>query len=275
MIDILLSTYNGEQFLEVQLDSIISQSNKSWKLKVRDDGSVDGTLSILYRYKQKYPEQIYLDFDTFGNVGVIKSFELLLLRSDAKYCMFADQDDYWLPNKIEFAFNEMQIQEKLYPSKPVLICSDLIVVDKDLNKLSNSYWEYARLAPNLLQKMTFLAVNNYITGCTVLINEQAKTISLPFAKSATMHDSWIALKVLVNQGHISSNTIPQIYYRQHGKNTIGASKAIFGFKYFVDKIFKLTIVVENNLKNFRQANEILGMSLVHFFFNRLLYILKR
>ena len=107
MIDILLSTYNGEVFLGELIDSVMGQTYQDCRLLVRDDGSTDGTLGILRTYQDNYPQRIVLTNDMLGNVGVIKSFELLLANSSSEYIMFCDQDDVWLPNKVELSVLKM------------------------------------------------------------------------------------------------------------------------------------------------------------------------
>ena len=99
MIDILLSTYNGEKYLNEQIISIQNQSEKDWRLLVRDDGSSDNTLRLL-EYFASQDKRIILIKDDKGNLGVVRSFEILLAQSNADYIMFADQDDVWLANKI-------------------------------------------------------------------------------------------------------------------------------------------------------------------------------
>jgi len=111
-IDILLSTYNGEQYLRNQIESIINQTYKNWRLLIRDDGSQDKTIEILEYYLRKHKDKIVLIEDGQKHLGASKSFFRLLGYSDAKYIMFCDQDDVWLPYKIEKTYNKMKELEK-------------------------------------------------------------------------------------------------------------------------------------------------------------------
>ena len=275
MINILLSTYNGEKYLKEQLESIIKQSHSDWTLYIRDDGSTDNTISIIDEYCSRYPNKIVKYEDCLGNIGSLHSFEELLKQAKSDYFMFCDQDDVWLPQKIEKAMSEMVICENANPATPVIVCSDLIVVDEHLNKLSGSFWSYSKIAPQYLQKTNQLAVNNYVTGCTMLFNKKAKDVSLPLGKNAIMHDSWIALKIKASNGIISVLKEPYILYRQHGLNQIGAISINHNIKYFLGKIMAVKKVIRNNYIIFKQSNEILGISLLCFFYNRIIYLIKR
>jgi len=93
-VEILLSTYNGAKYLREQFESIIQQDYPHWKLIVRDDGSSDGTLTIINEYIAKYPDKITLVKDDAGNLGHSNSFSKLLRLSTADFVMYCDQDDY-------------------------------------------------------------------------------------------------------------------------------------------------------------------------------------
>ena len=106
-VQILMSTYYGEKYLREQLDSIIKQTYPLINILIRDDGSSDGTLSILKEYAGKYDHVTYYEGE---NIGVIQSFLQLLKESDANvnYYAFADQDDVWLPEKIVRAVEKLE-----------------------------------------------------------------------------------------------------------------------------------------------------------------------
>ena len=101
MIDILMATHNGEEYIGQQLDSIFAQTNQDWQLLCRDDGSNDSTVSIVTQYMTRHPGRIKLLSDNKGRLGVGLNFGELLEHSNADYIMFADQDDVWLPEKID------------------------------------------------------------------------------------------------------------------------------------------------------------------------------
>jgi rhamnosyltransferase len=128
-IDILMATYNGEKYIHEQIESIINQTYKNWRLLISDDGSVDGTVEIIKKYIKK-DKRIELIEDNLGNLGVVKKFRELLKRAEADYIMFSDQDDIWLNNKIERTLNEVfKFKERI--EAPLLIHSDSFIMNND------------------------------------------------------------------------------------------------------------------------------------------------
>lgn len=96
---ILMSTYNGEEYLESQIKSILNQTYKKWQLYIRDDGSTDNTVNIIEKYCALDPRINFYNENSRNNVGVVHSFMELLENVEADYYMFSDQDDFWLKNR--------------------------------------------------------------------------------------------------------------------------------------------------------------------------------
>ena len=147
MIAILMSTYNGERYLREQIDSLLSQTNKDWILYIRDDGSTDGTVLIVKEYEREYPYKIVLLEDGLGNLGSGCSFMQLLSSVNSDYYMFCDQDDVWLSDKIEKTYLKLRTMESEDIGKSVVVFTDLYIVDKSLNIISNSLWEKCHRNP--------------------------------------------------------------------------------------------------------------------------------
>ncbi|MDD2888671.1 MAG: glycosyltransferase family 2 protein [Aliarcobacter sp.] len=214
---ILLSTYNGERYLKEQLDSLCNQSYKNIEIYARDDGSDDNTLKIL----KSYPVQL---LETTRNLGARDSFFELLSKaiyaSNGDYFMFCDQDDVWDKFKVEKTLNKMLEVELNNPNIPILIHTDLEVVDKNLNSISKSMWIYEDIRPEY-NSFNRLIIQNTITGCTVMIDRKLALKSITIAKNAVMHDWWIGL-VASYFGKIEYLKESTIKYRQHDNNTIGA-----------------------------------------------------
>lgn len=235
---ILLSTYNGEKYLKAQLDSLFLQSYQDFKLLVRDDGSTDRTLEILKSYDIKL-------LSSHKNLGVKKSFETLLKyaceNSDAKYFMFCDQDDVWNNDKIELTLQKMYEMEELSEKSPLLVHTDLEVVDENLHTINSSFIKLQNLDENK-NKLNNLLLQNTITGCTVMINRDLAKMCLPIFSNAIVHDWWIGLvaSYFGKIGYLSKSTIK---YRQHTQNSIGAKS--FNISFVLKNFFKKQTLDKN------------------------------
>jgi len=208
--------------LSEQLESIFTQSRKDWQLIIRDDGSSDNTLNIINEYARQYTGIIKVIRDSDGNIGASQNFLRLLSHADTDYVMFCDQDDIWLPDKIKITFDKTkEIEKKYSKNTPVLIHTDLKVVDKDLNVITNSFWNYQHLNPEKGKTFNRLLVQNVITGSTVMINKALKNKIKLLPKQMLMHDWWTSL-VAAAFGRIDYVPIATTLYRQHGNNAIGA-----------------------------------------------------
>ncbi len=236
-IAVLLSTYNGEKFLCEQLDSLLAQSYSNFLLVVRDDGSCDGSVSLLQSYVEKHPGRIHLLAPDNGNKGASGSFAFLIdyvlrtksaLGLPSAYMMFCDQDDIWYPDKIEKQIAAMLEAERTQNTTsstlqpPTLIHSDLEVVSKQNTVIAKSFISYQGLQ---IERNTFpnLLISNLVTGCTALINESLAQRAVPVPVNAIMHDWWLAL-VATAFGHLVYLDTPLVRYRQHGNNAIGAKE---------------------------------------------------
>lgn len=229
MIDILLTTYNGEKYLSEQIDSILSQTFTDWRLLIRDDGSSDSTTQIINTYHDKHPQKIIFLSDDEGNLGLTKSFSKLMSQSDAEYIAFCDQDDVWMEYKLELQIQEITKAEKKFGSDiPILIHTDLKVVNKDLEIISESFWKYQKLNPYKMNKLNVLVLQNFVTGCSSLINRALVNAAQPIEDNAIIHDWWIAL-VAVLYGKIITIDRASLYYRQHDTNDTGATKWSMSF----------------------------------------------
>jgi len=240
MITILLATYNGEEYLKEQLESLFSQTHEFFRIIVRDDMSTDSTLEILKSYDLEI-------MPSNENIGAKCSFYALLdyalQNGDSNYFMFCDQDDIWNKEKIKITLQKMQEVEKGFPSKPVLIHSDLKVVDEELKIIDKSFWNYEFILPQY-NSLNRLIIQNTITGCTMMINRKLAKISLPIHENYIMHDWWLGL-VASKFGKINYIEEATIEYRQHGKNTIGAKGFSVNILRHIAGIFKSIIFRDN------------------------------
>jgi glycosyltransferase involved in cell wall biosynthesis len=244
-VAILLSTYNGEKYIRSQIESIINQSYTDWKLYIRDDGSHDETLKIIYDFKVIHPNKIFLIQDNFGNLRTAKSFMTLLMHVQSDFYLFCDQDDIWISNKIEISLNHILNIIKIYGNIPTLVFSDLMVVDEDLNLISPSLWSYSNINPEHVKDYYLLATNSTVTGCSMIINDFLKKSSFPFPSEILMHDWWLSL-LACRIGIIEYISTPTLLYRQHGLNVLGAESP--KEKTIMFKFKNLPKVLKKNLK---------------------------
>jgi len=273
-IAILLSTYNGEKYLNEQIDSILAQSYQNWTLFVRDDGSTDRTVSIIDEYCRIYPKKIKKICNTKGNAGVIRSFEILLENSIADYSMFCDQDDVWLPKKIEKTLDRMKTLEITNGcSTPILVHTDLTVVDENLNLIYQSFCKFSRInASAINSSIYYLGLINSVTGCTLMINRAARNKVLPFANNIEMHDAWIAICVKKNSGVLSFIEEQTILYRQHSNNVLGAISGKFILK---EKILNFRKIINNNVTHYTTVfKPMVCDSVIVYLFYKLKYIFQ-
>ena len=206
---VLMSTYNGEKYIEMQLDSIFSQqTDASIELIVRDDGSSDSTLDIIRKWANKYPIEI-LESDT--NVGPAASFWTLLLNAkEADYYAFSDQDDCWDVNKIQSAIDEIGNDKT-----PVLWASNCRIIDENSKTTKARYRDEI---PELTVVSQFICGS--AQGCSMVLNRSAvEAIRAYNPPCDPMHDLVIMEYMLVI-GKVIYNEHPFFSYRVHQNNVV-------------------------------------------------------
>jgi glycosyltransferase involved in cell wall biosynthesis len=221
-VDIVLATYNGDRFLDTQLQSLLSQDYPHWSLLIRDDGSCDRTCEIIQTYMQQEPHRLkWINSGESENVGVTLNFNRLLEQSSGDYTFLCDQDDSWFPHKIAESLETMQRLESEWGTEtPILVHSDLSVVSEQLEILHSSFWRSHNLNPTY-NSLQHLLIRNHITGCTVVMNKALRDLALPIPQSVFMHDWWLGL-VATAFGKIAYIKQPTVLYRQHSQNQVGA-----------------------------------------------------
>jgi glycosyltransferase involved in cell wall biosynthesis len=224
LVDVLLATYNGAKYLRAQLDSLLAQTHQNFRLLVSDDGSSDDTPAILESYRVRFGERLVHVPNPHHGQGLVRNFENLMVASlhdgVAAWVAFSDQDDVWLPPKIELCLQEMvQMEQEGGAELPCLVHSDLTVVDEHLGVISESFATYQRMDPLQCSPLSLLSVNQ-VTGCTMMVNRTLLRMALPLPQETIMHDWWCGL--VSGSGHRCFVPTPLILYRQHGANQVGA-----------------------------------------------------
>lgn len=214
-VNILLASYNGQVYIGQQIESIQKQTFADWTLWIRDDGSTDGTLDVIDTYLSADERIRLLPNPRKENLGVIKSFYRLLKHEVADYYFFSDQDDVWLPEKLALCLEKAQ---QLATNQPLLIYTDLSVVDQDLNLIQPSMIKSQSHHANTLlhQELT----ENTVTGGTMMINH-ALAEQWTDTDNLLMHDWYLAL-LASSLGQLVYLEQPTQLYRQHANNVLGA-----------------------------------------------------
>lgn len=246
---IMMSTYNGELYIEEQLESILAQEEIEVHTIIRDDGSKDLTLEILSRYAQKEPSKFTVLYES--NVGVKKSFFDLIKHAGKEYDYYAfcDQDDVWLPKKMISAVNNIRSFDN--SELPMLYCSSTQMVDQDL--LPMKIWPEQ---PSKELSLYNALIENTCVGCTIVLNTKGFELIRSRIPSQIdkiiMHDWWMYLCISAF-GRVFFDPSPGILYRQHQSNVLGGASDSLVVKW--KKRFERFIKGQNHFILTQQAEE--------------------
>ncbi|EMB74632.1 glycosyltransferase family 2 protein [Streptococcus mutans] len=215
-VNILMSTYNGQEFIAQQIQSIQKQTFENWNLLIRDDGSSDETPKIIADFAKSDARIRFINADKRENFGVIKNFYTLLKYEKADYYFFSDQDDVWQPQKLELTLASV---EKENNQIPLMVYTDLTVVDRDLQVLHDSMIKTQSHHANtsLLEELT----ENTVTGGTMMVNHCLAKQWKQCYVDLIMHDWYLAL-LAASLGKLIYLDETTELYRQHESNVLGA-----------------------------------------------------
>ncbi|MEH7179425.1 glycosyltransferase family 2 protein [Neobacillus vireti] len=201
-VSVAMATYNGEKYLQQQVDSILSQLSSEDELIISDDHSSDGTLSIIEKY-MKEDSRVKLFFNE--EKGVTSNFENAIKRTSNDIIFLSDQDDIWKPEKVKTVLSYYEKNPKVQ-----MIMSDITVVDDELNPTIDSFYAFRGSRSGVIKN---IIKNSYI-GCAMSFRKELKAKILPIPRNVPMHDMWIGLVADMNK---SALLIPEklIYYRRH------------------------------------------------------------
>ena len=212
---VLMSTYNGEKYVDTQIKSVLNQKNVNVKIYIRDDGSSDKTDDIIKKYNDER-----ITFFEGQNKGATDSFFELIKKAplDFDYYAFCDQDDYWEDNKLYCAVSRLDLNSK----KPSLYYSGQVLVDENLNIIGKHDIDPCRsIAANF--------VFNQMAGCTAVFNaELLKKLKSYYPNNIYGHDTWCFKLCAALEGEIIVEREGHILYRQHGNNVVGLDNSFLG-----------------------------------------------
>lgn len=257
-IGIVLATYNGEKYLAQMLDSLVAQTRQADFIVAVDDGSKDNTPAILKSYENRLPLQVtILEKNSGHRAAFSKALELAQPQlSDSDLIALADQDDIWLPQKLELL--EKEIQDN------ALVFGDAQVVDADGKIMAESWRSYSKIEKKISMEQQIAGINN-VTGCLSLFRAALLKTILPIPEGVTVHDRWIAM-IADRQGGIAAIDAPVVQYRIHGNNAVGGVAAPSMSKTLEIQIQWIQTILDNagklllTKKEIRFAKKLLGLA---------------
>jgi len=222
MIDICLATYNGEKYLEAQLNSIVAQAYTNWHLWVRDDGSSDSTVAILEKYRSEYIDNVTLITDNKGNLGYNDNFLEILKYTSSDYIAFCDQDDIWLPEKLKCLYDELKQIEGNEKFVPVIVHSNF-----DYFKHGIIYPKESSLDKRVVNNRNTLKIifhQGCLLGCTSMINRAMIELGnrLPKNNSIGYDIYFLAVSSIVGKYSYVNRIL--IHHQIHASNTSSVGK---------------------------------------------------
>ena len=230
MISVCIATYNGERFIQEQIDSILRQLSSDDEIIVSDDGSTDGTISIINSIDDKRIRVI----EGPRKQSPTSNFECALKASKGDYIFMSDQDDVWKPNKVKICMEWLQRYD--------CVVSDAEVTDSSLNPLYPSLYAIMQVRQGRIYNTIW---KNGYTGCCMAFRRNVLESSLPFPKDIPMHDIWIG-NVAAYKYNVKFIPDTLIYFRRHEDTTSCNGK---GSKYSIWQQMKFRWSVIKNIAN--------------------------
>lgn len=200
MVSVCMAVKNGSRFLTEQIESILPQLTGTDELVISDDHSTDNTIELIKDFRDNHIKLL-----SNPNEGLISNFENALQASCGTYIFLADQDDVWMPNKIE-------VMKKTLQSHDLAVC-DCEIVDENLKSFQGSFYQLNNSKKGLLHN---LMQNSYM-GCCMAFHRKVLSKALPFPRNIVVHDGWIGL---ISELYFKKIFIPDklVLHRKHNKN---------------------------------------------------------
>ncbi len=217
MISVCMATYNGEKFIERQLNSILPQLDESDEVIIVDDSSKDNTINLIEEMKKK-DKRIKL-IQNNPNLGVLKSFNKAMNLAQGDFIFLCDQDDYWYEDKVEKVMSVFNEDPSVY-----LVSHDAQVKDNELNLIDDS-WDHYNSNKKTNSIIKTIIKNSY-TGCMMAFRKELRDDTAEFPKRIQMHDQWLALVAMKNNYKIVNLEDKLMAYIRHGGNVTGDRRPV-------------------------------------------------
>lgn len=246
-VAILLATYNGERFIEKQIESILNQTFQDFICYISDDGSNDKTVEIIMKYQKISNGKIKLiskdaEQDSGPTANFFRLIDYVLKFSKEPYIMFCDQDDIWGLDKIEKQISFIKSLD-IEKGEPRLVFCDQIVIDDNDNVIAGSAERFSGRTPKDY-KFKRLVFRNTVAGCVMCINRSLLEVMGNYMNldNIVLHDWW-AMLIGVSCGKTNYIDIPLMSYRQHGKNSVGVDN-----RNYLQKTFKYLFHFKSSIR---------------------------
>lgn len=224
-VAIVLCTYNGARYLEEQVKSLLAQE-QSVIIFASDDGSSDDTAAQLSDLLRPEVDSLVIQAT---NQGYVRNFAITLERaidSGASYFALSDQDDVWGKGRIAYGMQKMaQLEKEHGLDVPLLVHSDLRLIDADGGPLHESFLAYRRYRISSHKSLAIVLGENGVMGNTILMNKAMAKLCLPFPDQLHVHDYWIALLAELF-GHRAILDTPTVDYRLHAQNSSNTASSM-------------------------------------------------
>ena len=266
MISIAMTTYNGAQFVEAQLRSILEQTRQPDEIIICDDGSGDDTVNIIRRIiKTSGTDRIRL-VENEQNLGYIRNFYKAISLTKGDYIFLADQDDIWHREKIE---KSMAVMER---TGAAAICTKSRLIDRDGREMDDNGFIISVLLARMKQELApvsffDLVIENVAQGCTYCFTKEVREKYLALNSRQLIHDHQIMF-IASLVGKVYACAEPLIDYRIHGSNSAGLQKNDKNIKV----IWKKPKLKPSWVMFLEELNRVVKVPYVHFY--KLLYYLR-
>lgn len=212
-ISVALAAYKGEQYIAEQIQSILNELGENDELIISDDYPEGKTFGVI---KEFIAEDKRIRYIEGPRKGVIKNFENALDACTGDVIFLSDQDDVWLPGKVEAIMNEIE-------NGADLVLHDASVTDAKLNITEPSYFAIHGSNNSFVKNI----IKNSFVGCCMAFTKEVMNESLPFPRKLPMHDWWIALLAIKKRRKVVLLDKPFILWRRHGDNVTGGKTSSY------------------------------------------------
>lgn len=222
-----MATFNGEEFIIQQIQSILNQLDITDELIISDDGSTDKSISLIESLNDKrikiFPDNNFK--------SPIYNFENALKHAVGDYIFMSDQDDLWIENKVKIMVEQMELGYDL-------VISDCELVDQNLIKWNPSYFHFNKSGPGIIKNI----IKNSYMGCCMAMSKRLLDTCLPFPRNLPMHDSYIGL-VGELKFKVKFINVPLLLHRKHLNNSSSTSTGKSNYSLIQKVMFRIYLIL--------------------------------